>query len=192
MPFQILPVRLVGAAPLLTHNGQLANPLSAYAKALKTVSSKKNKTDADHAEMSRIEWFASLYVDQDKKVVLPDFLLEAAFQAGARKSKLGKQAQAGLFVDGHARLEFDGDDLDLEQLFERDQNRHMGLVRVQQNRVVRTRFIAPKWACNVNVAYNPELMNKAAVLKSVVDCGEQIGLGDWRPKHGRFEVQEIS
>lgn len=192
MTFQRLQVRLKSVAPLLMHNGQTADPLNRYAKAMKVVSSKRNKTDADFEEMAKIEWYASLYLNKEQKVILPDFVLEATFVGGARKAKLGKQAQAGMFADGHALLEFDGDELTIDELFERDQNRDCSSVRVQRNRVMRTRFRVEEWQCLVNLVYNDEMMNKAAVLQAISDAGEQIGLCDWRPKYGRFTLEEAS
>ena len=47
--------KIVGVAPLVMHNGELANPMSEGAKALKRVTGKKAKTDADHAEIARVE-----------------------------------------------------------------------------------------------------------------------------------------
>ncbi|MFG6094324.1 hypothetical protein SPB21_03700 [Leptothoe sp. ISB3NOV94-8A] len=173
------------------HSGQTADPLNRYSKALKAVSSKRAKTDADFEEMAKIEWYASLYTNKKEKIIIPDFVLEAAFVAGARKSKLGKQAQAGLFVDGHALLNFDGDDLPIDELFKRDQNRHCAAVRVQRARVMRTRSFFEDWTATIKLVYNDSMLNKPAVIRAIEDCGEQVGLCDWRPKYGRFVVETI-
>lgn len=173
------------------HSGQTADPLNHYSKALKAISSKRTKTDADHEEMSKIEWYASLYLNKNKQVILPDFLLEAAFINGAKKSKLGKQAQAGMFVDDHAILEFDGKELNPGQLFERGNNLHRKAVRVQANKVMRTRFIVEQWGAKVTVTFNDTLLNKTAIMRAIEDSGEQVGLCDWRPKFGRFLAKEV-
>lgn len=188
MTLQKVQFHLTGIAPLLMHSGQTADPLNHYAKALKAVSGKRGKTDADFEEMAKIEWFAALYLE-DNRVILPDFLLEAAFIAGSRKAKLGKQAEAGLFVDGHARLMFDGDNLTPEKLFERDQNRDCRAVRIQKNKVMRTRFIVKQWAATINVVFEDTMLNLSAIEKAISDCGSQVGLCDWRPKFGRFEAE---
>lgn len=84
------------------HSGQTADPLNHYAKALKAVSSKRSKTDADHEEMSKIEWFASLYLDKSQRVILPDYLLEAAFINGAKnRSLVNRLRQACLLMATH-------------------------------------------------------------------------------------------
>jgi hypothetical protein len=50
-----LKVQLRGASPMLLHNGRTANPLDKFARQLKAVSKKRNKTDADYEEMAKIE-----------------------------------------------------------------------------------------------------------------------------------------
>ena len=140
--------------------------------------------------MSKIEWFAALYLNKQKQIIIPDFVLEAAFINGAKKSKLGKQTQAGLFIEGHSVLDFDGKELTPDELFERGENLHRKAVRVQSNKVMRTRFIADQWGIKTIVAFNDTLLNKAQIIRAIEDCGEQVGLCDWRPKYGRFLVKE--
>ena len=188
MTLKTLNFKITGLAPLLMPNGQTADPLNKFSKAIKAVTSKRSKTDADHEEMAKLEWFASLYLDKGK-VIIPDFVVEASLVAGARKSKLGKQAEAAIYVENHAILEFDGMDLTPEELFDRDENRDCRAVRVQKNKVMRTRFIAKEWSANISVLFDDSMLNSAAVKKAVADCGYQVGLCDWRPKYGRFEAE---
>jgi hypothetical protein len=155
---------------------------------LKAISSKRSKTEADHAEMAKIEWFSSIYVNKAKRVILPDYVLDATFVAGARKSKLGKQAQAAMFVDSAALLEFDGDKLTLDELFERDENRDARAVKVGQAKIIRTRFRVDEWKANVTINYEDSLMNRQEVVTAIKDSGFQVGICDMRPKFGRFDV----
>lgn len=163
---------------------------------MKAISSKRGKTDADFEELAKVEWFASLYNAKPSEgghIILPDFVVEATLNAGCRKSKLGKQAQAGLFVNGHSKLNFDGDDLSVEELFDRDENRHCAAVRIGQNKVMRTRFIADKWSSDIMIVFNDTLLNKGQIVQAIHDAGEQCGICDWRPKFGRFtaEISEV-
>ncbi len=43
---------------LMMHNGRTKDPLDPYAKALKKLTGKRKKTDADYLEISRLEWEA--------------------------------------------------------------------------------------------------------------------------------------
>lgn len=183
--FQKSKFRLVGEAPVILHNGQTSDPMNKFSKDLKAISSKRGKTDADFEQMARIEWFAALYTDKGR-ICFPGECLEAGFVAGARKHKLGKQAQAGLFVGHNPILEFDGQDLTIDELWERDQNRFAKAVRVGQAKIIRTRFIAEEWSATVEVTYDDTLLNKAQIQDIVAVAGSQVGLFEWRPKFGRY------
>ena len=182
---QSLTVQLQSVSPILLHNGQTADPLNKFSKAMKQISSKRSKTDADYEEMARLEWMASLYL-KDGRIVLPDYCLESAFVSGAKKLKLGQQTKAGLFIEHHAPLIFEGCEMSPEALWERDENRFTIGVRVQRNKVMRTRFIARQWSAEVTLTYEDKMLNKATIVDIVTIAGEQCGMFDWRPKYGRY------
>ncbi|MEM6838148.1 MAG: hypothetical protein AAF609_14990 [Cyanobacteria bacterium P01_C01_bin.120] len=186
--------KLTGAVPIILHNGRTANPLDQWSKAMKIISSKRNKTDADHEQLAKLEWYASLYQDKQGRIILPGMLIESALQNGAKKHKLGTTAKAALFVDQHALLEFDGMELSADELWERGENTLTVACRVQTSKVMRTRFIAEEWAAVVTVTYEDALLNLAQVVDIVNATGSQVGVGTWRPKHGRFfgEIEQMS
>lgn len=122
---------------------------------------------------------------------MPAEVLEAAFANGAKKLKLGKQAQATLFVTRNATLRFNGDSLNVDELWGRDQNRFTVGVRVGQNKVMRTRFRTDNWSCDVEIQYDDKMLNKTQVIDIIKTTGEQVGLCDWRPKFGRFSTDVV-
>ena len=61
-------------------------------------------------------------------------------------------------------------------------------VRVQRNKVMRTRPKFEHWAAEFNVEYETELLNESDVREILVVAGAQVGIGDWRPKYGLFPV----
>lgn len=182
-----LNVTIEGVCPLMMHSGRLADPLNAYVKRLKEVSSKRKKTDEDHQAMARIEWEASLYTNDAGAAILPAELLEATIRDGAKKSKLGKQFQSAVFVEEDALLDHGGPK-DVRGLFDDDRYRDTRMVRVQSARVMRTRPIFRKWKAKVGITYNPTLVNEESVRQALSDAGQQCGIGDFRPRFGRFEV----
>lgn len=186
-----LKYQITGVAPLLLHNGQTADPLNEWSKRLKHVSSKRAKTDADYEELSRIEWYASLYATGGK-VCLPGEVLEACLVEAARKKKLGKQALAGMFIENSAKLHFDGDDLSIDDLWKRDENRFTKTVKVQRNKVPRTRFRVDEWSASFEIVYNDEVLNEEQIDDFLDIAGGMIGVGDWRPKFGRFSPARMS
>ena len=189
MAYKSLSFKLIGASPLLCHNGQLADPMNEMARRMKKVSGKKDKTDADFEELARLEWYGGLYLDGGKPC-LPGELIEATLVNAAKKQKRGKQAQAGLLCPSNYLLEYDGPS-DLEALWELPDFRLTCGVRVQRNRVQRTRPRFLPWAITIEVQYDPLMLNENDVRGIVQRAGSDIGFGDWRPKFGRFTVQSV-
>jgi len=187
MAYKTLNFKITGAAPLLMHNGQLADPMNDFSKKIKKISSKKDKTEADFEEMARLEWFGSLYLN-DGKPCLPGDILEAAFVAAARKQKKGKQAQSGIFCPDNYQLVYAGA-RDPKQLWDDPGYRHRAAVKVQMNRTMRTRPIFREWSCKIQVQYDDGLLDEEEVKHIVRVTGEIVGVGDWRPKYGRFKVE---
>jgi hypothetical protein len=64
------------------------------------------------------------------------------------------------------------------------------LVRVQRSRIVRTRPMFCRWSLSFEVLYNPSQLNLEEIAGFVRIGGEQIGLGDWRPRFGRYVMEE--
>lgn len=183
--------RIKGIVPIILHNGRMANPLDPWSKKLKEISGKRKKTDADYEQMAKIEWFASLYLDKKERIILPGMMLEASLVNGAKKFKLGQQAKAGLFVESHAVLEFDGCDLTPEQLWERGENILTVACKVSMAKIMRTRFIANDWAADVAVTFDDSLFNPGQIAEIFEASGMQIGVGTWRPRHGRFFSEKL-
>jgi hypothetical protein len=188
-------LRLQGVSPLLCHNGQTADPRNTYAKAIKAVSSKRKKTDADYDEMARLEWLAGLYRSAND-LIIPDYVLEGAIIAGAKKSKRGPQAKCGLFFTEHASLLFDGrpeviNDDTLGEMFASGEFTHVIGVKVGMSKVMRTRPIFRNWSLVATCQYDPDVLDVRDVQEILQDAGRLAGLGDWRPKHGRFEGEVV-
>lgn len=188
-------IRLQGVSPLLCHNGQTADPRNTYAKAMKAVSSKRKKTDADYDEMARLEWLAGLYrIDGD--LVIPDYVIESVMIKGAMKSKRGPQAKCGMFFTEHASLQFAGkpeiiNDETLAEMFASGDFTHTIGVKVGMSKVMRTRPIFRNWSLQATCQYDPDVLNLRDIEEIVSDAGKLVGLGDWRPKHGRFEAEVV-
>ena len=179
-----------GVSPLLLHNGQTANPLNAFAKQLKEVSKKRNKTDEDYEALAEIEFYAGLYVNQAGQYVMPAHNLEALIVDGAKRAKNGKTMQSGTYVVDEPQLVFDGSDKDPKELFDDGKHALSVTVRVGQIRVLRTRPMIPVgWTMEFTVRYNPEVTDESTIRQSLEVAGLEKGLGDWRPKYGRFEVE---
>lgn len=184
--YKILKVEVIGIVPLIMHNGQTADPLNKYAKAMKEVSGKRKKTEADYEQLAKIEFMAGLYLDE-RGPVIPWPMIEATVLGGARKSKLGKLAQAGLIVDKNATLQYDGPRT-ADELWKNESYRLAAPVRIGQQKVIRTRPIFHKWSAELEISYLPDVINERDLLTAVRDAGAYAGFGDWRPRYGRYAL----
>lgn len=184
--YQTLAFKITGAAPLLMHNGQLADPLNPHSRSIAEVTSKRKKTDADHVEMARREFFGGLYIGGGRPCV-PSEMLEAAIVKGAMKEKRGPAAKAGILVERHATLDYEGP-TDPKALWEDDRFRLRVAVKVGTAKVMRTRPRFDGWSALIEVGFLPGLLNAREVRSFLAAAGEQIGIGDWRPRFGRFSV----
>lgn len=192
MAWRTLTFRITGDAPLIMHNGDLANPLSKAAKALKQVTSKKKKTDADFERMAEIEFKAGLYIDEDRGPVIPGENIEATIYNAAKITKEGKIAKSACFVPKAAVLQYDGP-RDAEGLWQDDRfgGRKPVGVKVKMSRVMRTRPTFQEWSAVIEVEYEDSIVNEEQVERWVHSAGTQIGLCDWRPRCGRFTAEKV-
>lgn len=181
-------ITIQGTAPMLMHSARLSNPLDPIAKAMKKVSSKRSKTDDDHLEMARLEHAGGLYFDDEIGPYVPGDNIWRCIQDAAKKRKLGQQIKSGLIVTTDVNpLAYSGPRT-VDGLWEDENFRHQASVKVQTSRVIRTRPIFREWATEAECIYDPAQLDMADIEAIVEIAGTIIGLGDWRPRFGRFEA----
>lgn len=184
-------VCLTGLTPLMMHNVRLANPLDPAAKALGAVTSKRKKTDADHLEISWLEWLGGLYLHPDTGVPsIPGENLRAAWVGGAKKLKLGKDVACSLLCPEAYPLVGPGCGRDLRAkgtaraLFDEGPFVDVRAVGNRGNRVMRSRPIFRQWSLTAEVQIDEEIVNKEQALQALNKAGAQVGLGDFRVETG--------
>lgn len=186
----------VGFRPLIMHNERLADPTDHYAKQIKLITDKGSKkmTEADHENRNRFEWEGGLYWDDKLGPVIPGDNIEACIKEGAQKSRLGRDVVAAMWTtESVFKLEYDGPRTK-DKLFKSAQifMKRKGVV-VGQSRVMRCRPMFPTgWKLPFTVEYDESVINGKDIVKAMNDAGALIGLGDWRPKFGRFTVEIVS
>jgi hypothetical protein len=184
MAYRTLNLKTTGVSPLLLHNGQLADPLSPIVAEIKKVSGKRGKTEADHRELARLEWLGSMYL-RDGKPCVPGENIEATFVEAARKSRVGKQALAGIICPDAPLVEYNGPS-DINELWLLPDFRLTVGAKVQRARIMRTRPMFKEWALQFRLMFNDAVLNESQVFEIMQVAGELVGLCDWRPKFGRF------
>ena len=185
-------VEWTGIRPMLMHNGLMADPTNPLTKRIKEITSKGSKklTESDHEERDRLEWEAGLYWSEENGLVIPSDNIERCIQLGAQKSRVGKDIQAAVFcVQTEVPVKYDGpknkDKLYADKRFQLRKG-----VAIQKARIIRLRPMIPTgWKLNFDLEFDDSIVNEKAVTKAMIDAGALIGLGDWRPKFGRFTVE---
>ena len=86
MAWQTARFQWTSSAPFIMHNGRTADPTNKWAKAMKKVTGKRVKTDADYEEMARIEFLAGLYMGTGGPII-PSMLIDSVMINAAKKTK---------------------------------------------------------------------------------------------------------
>jgi hypothetical protein len=188
MPIEKIRMRLQGVRPLLMHSSRLADPLDAAAIDLARAAAKRAKTRADHEAIARIEWHGGLWA-RDGLPCIPGEAIEAAFVAAARSVRKTRQAQIGFFCCESPLLAYPGP-RSIEQLWADPAFRLRYPVRVHNARTIRTRPRFPEWSVVVEAEYVPTALSREEIIELFQLAGFREGLGDWRPRFGRFEAFE--
>jgi hypothetical protein len=181
-----------GVAPLITHNAQLSDPLNKWAKSVAEISKKRSKTEADLHEMARREWFGGLYVNDEDTIVFPCANIERMIRDAATKTKMGRQVQAAVIVPGFdLHFEFPEKRKKLDSLWKEGKHSIRASCKVGQKRVIRTRPMFPEWSVEFTLNFDEEMLNASQIDEFITLAARIVGLCEWRPKYGRFEVTEI-
>lgn len=182
-------LKITGLTPLIVHNGQLADPLNKFSKAMKAVTGKRKKVDADYEELARLEFLGGLYL-KDSRPCMPSQALEAMMISAAKKQRKGADFKSGMLIEESPYIEYDGP-TNPDELWADERFRIVAGVKVSQSRVMRTRPQFPQWSLQFGVTYIEELLNRRDIIEVATIAGWQIGLCEWRPKFGRFKADVV-
>lgn len=187
---QTYKARIVGDSALLMHSCAGLDKFNPLQREIAKLTGKKKKTDDDLLEIKRLEWRMGLYLDEKGIISIPANNIMAIIIEGARKSKLGKQASAGVFESqAFYPLKYDGP-ADLDLLYKDNRFVDYRPVRNQQNRVMRSRPIFRSWSVDIGLQFDESIIDRDALKLALSVAGEQVGLGDYRPRFGRFHVEK--
>jgi hypothetical protein len=181
-------IALEGTHALLMHNSRLSNPLDPATKALKKVTGKRTKTDDDHAEIARLEHAGSFYFDSDIGPYVPSDNIGRSLYDGAKKSKMGPRIKEGvIFTTEVNPLSYKGP-RDLAGLWSDENFRLMASVKVGTSRTMRCRPMFQEWRTEAEGILDPNILDLADLTNIATTAGFVIGLGDWRPRYGRYDA----
>ena len=185
----IIKLKITGTRPLLMNSDIYTNPLDERTKRHQMLIHKKKKTADDHEIIARSSWRGSMYFDDDIGPYLPGVNVESSLIAGAKLSRLGTQIKRSIeIIEDRCPLMYDGPRT-VESLWSK-KFYDARCVKVKMSRVMRYRPLFMQWQIACTVAFDPESIDRQQVIKSFQDAGQYIGIGDYRPKFGRYTVEE--
>lgn len=188
-------VKWTGLRPLVMHNGLLADKTYEFTQKSKVITDKGSKkmTDTDYATLARLGWEGALYWDEKFGVIIPSDNIERCIQLGAQKSRLGKDVQAAVLLkEESVPIKYDGPK-SKDKMFADPRFVLRKGVAVQKSRIIRIRPMIPTgWVLEFTVEFDDAIVNRADLIRAMKDAGALIGLGDWRPKFGRFIVEILN
>ena len=176
-----------GITPLMIKSDRSVNPFDPGTQALKALTGKKKKTEDDIADIARVEWMVSLY-DEQEDIFIPGFNLFACMRDAGKLRKMGTTIKRAVIVqDDRVALQFDGPKKPAD-LFKDKAFVDIRSVGVSGKRVQRCRPLFKDWRLQFTVLYEESAIQRSDLDRILQDAGPMIGLGDYRPRFGRFEV----
>jgi len=179
---------ITGITPLLMHSERLANPFDSLTKELKAISGKRKKTEDDLLAMARIEFMGGLYHDDDAGVHVPGYNILATIVGGGKIHKLGTAIKRSVIVnEDKVAIDYEGPKTPAK-LFDNKAFVDMRSVKVGTAKITRCRPKFSTWAATFSVSYDENSIQKSDIDQCITSAGLMVGLGDYRPRFGRFSV----
>lgn len=192
-------IELKGIAPLITNNGAAGLDTRSPANVEKAEISKKkgsNRTEHEENRLRELDCFISLYEGEDGAPTIPGDMLRAAIEAAAKTLKQGPQVRGGLLVEGVEKFSYDRNPgTTIDKLSKNEDVQFTVPVRVQQNRILKTRAKFDEWGVTFTIDADDEQVDQSQLQAWLDIAGRRIGIGDWRPQksgvYGRFKTESI-
>jgi len=194
-----------GQSPILLHNGALADPRNPFTKEIQAAQKafKKDKSDASFEALTHCEWLGGLYTDEPIKFsrsgntveLLNDVRIGITGDMIGRcllKSAAVKESgifKAAVIVEGFFPLAVGGKPMTTGGCFKNLKYYFTVGAKIGKATVMRTRPRFDDWSAVASVSYIDELVNGRDVQDALARSGAIIGIGDWRPRFGRFSVE---
>jgi hypothetical protein len=182
-------ITLTGLRPLLHHNANLANPLDPGVKEIQKYTRKRTKTDEDHEAIARLEHRFGMYFEDGVGPYLPGENIARCLVDGAKLTKQGTAVTRSLVIkDDVVPLSYLGPRT-IDELYEKG-FKHMASVKIGTSRTMRCRPWFPiGWRAEVQGIFDPSVLELADLEIIARNAGLMAGIGDWRPRFGRFDAE---
>lgn len=184
---------VIGRTPLLMHNPRMVDPEFEIMREIKSLTSKRKKTDEDLRQIEKLEWFGGLYEDNGV-IVQPTSKMRKSIINTARMQKLGKAVERALsFSELYVPLQYTGPK-EIDQVFADKKFRSRLSVGVGTKRVMRVRPQFHDWSMTLSGLFVEDAGINADEFARVVElAGVVEGIGDNRVNgYGRYTAQLVA
>jgi len=185
-------VQLTGKTALVQHNVRLADKLDEYTKQIAEITGKRKKTEADEADIGKLEWFGGLYHDPEIGIYVPAWNVVRCFERAATITRLGTALIRAFAVStDKLPLKYDGP-AKPEKLWELQEYRWRTTVGVQRAKVTRVRPIFRRWSLELEAELLEDVLDPDDLRRIIDLAGRSEGLGDARKLgYGRFTAEVV-
>ena len=168
-------------------NPRAMDPLDDDVKALKRVTGKKKKVDADHREIYFRQWMISLYTI-DGKLIVPGKWVGKGLQIVARKEKAGKDIERGLLMVDDAVINYEGSK-DVKKLYE---DKKFRWIRPGARGVMISNAVIPKGSWfETEIEYNENTFDERKLLTWLPQVRLGASLNMICGNYGRIKVEKL-
>ena len=183
--------KFTGTAPLLMCNERLANPLDPMARDISKVAKKRNKTESDYELLAKLEFAGGIYHREDTGPFAPATWIDKSLENSAKREKLGTVFRSYCrCVEDILPIQYEGprtiDALWSKKFY--DQR----CVGIQARKTLRTRPCFQEWDLECTILYDEAALEEEQVIRAAERAGYAVGIGDYRPRFGRFSVQVLA
>ena len=148
------------------------------------------KTPEIHLQMARIQFLASLYVEEGR-IVIPSGNVFATLIAGAKLRRKGMDIiRSVVFPKPYYPLKYDGVK-DPDKLWDDKTFVDIRPAVISRSKVMACRARFMEWELESNVVFDDLMLDPKVFERAVEDAGRYCGLGTYRRLFGRFESEVI-
>jgi len=187
-----LSVEIRGITPLLMNNNKKSvNPTHPLVREMKAISAKRKKTEDDDLRILEIKWYLGIYWEDGIGPYVPSENVFATLREAAKVERKGKDVIKGMFVTPEfIPVDYDGPRTQ-EALFASDRYKDIRVGRIKTSSILLCRPRFNVWGLKFDIEYDTNVLQRDDVLKFLEYGGRYVGLCDFRPRYGQFEVLNV-
>jgi hypothetical protein len=209
--YETLKVKLIGSSPIIMDNGDRADPRDPIAleRVRLSATRAKNRTTQQLDLLEDLEYIGGIYATKQGTVAIENDeihlenwgnlciitgAIERMLLDAAAMFRLGAKAETAFLLEGPYCLLLDGKPAKVEDIFaDRLQYRIRRRVRTgtakKKSWIIANRPLFREWSAVVDINYFPNSLDRYQVERIVEAGGIYKGIGSYRPKYGRFDIE---